>query len=476
MTSPLIWSYLMNLANKKGTIGLALCTLLIALFLILPVPEGMTRTAMASLGLFGGALILWVLEVVPMTVSTLGLICIMPLLGIMSFNQAIGNFGISTALFIMATGGITTIIGNSTLPLRITNMIMKLTKGDSGKMVFYFGLAGAILSGFMSSLATCALFFNFALVLLKANNCEPGKSNLGRCLMIVLPACCGIGGFLTPAGTPGNIVLMEMMETMGIHITFAQWCVVGLPLGLLATLIFALWLPFIYKPEKISEESMHIMEDKVKELPPLTLKEKKSVAVVLGMIVLWFIGSWVPYFSTTVVALLGMAVMFMPGTDLLTWKEFSEDCNWNLVFVMGSVSILMIGVTSTGAMDWIAGKLFSNIGVLPVTVMFIAIAAVICVMRAFIPTTTAVIALFVPLLQSIAVITGANLAALLFIPAFWGPAALLLCYTEPIYLITFGEKYYTAPDLLKAGILPSLLLSVIIGIALPILTTLAHIA
>ena len=51
----------MNLANKKGTIGLALCTLLIALFLILPVPEGMTRTAMASLGLFGGALILWVL-------------------------------------------------------------------------------------------------------------------------------------------------------------------------------------------------------------------------------------------------------------------------------------------------------------------------------------------------------------------------------------------------------------------------------
>ena len=103
-----------------------------------------------------------------------------------------------------------------------------------------------------------------------------------------------------------------------------------------------------------------------------------------------------------------------------------------------------------------------NIGALPVTIMFIAIAVVICVMRAFIPTTTAVIALFVPLLQSIAGITGASLPALLFIPAFWGPAALLLCYTEPIYLITFGEKYYTEGNLLKAGWLPSLVLACVI--------------
>lgn len=459
--------------NKKSIIGITLCALLIMVFCLIPPPEGMTDAGMASIGLFLGALVLWMLEVVPMTVSSLGLIALMPLFDIMSFNEAISNFGISTALFIMATGGITTIIGNSTLPLRITWMIMKLTKGNSRKMVFYFGLASAILSGFMSSLATCALFFSFALVLLKANHCTPGSSNLGRCLMMVLPACCGIGGFLTPAGTPGNIVLMDMMEGMGLHITFAQWCIVGIPLGLLATVLFALWLPIVFKPEPISEESLKEMEAQANALPGLTAKEKKSIAVVAAMIILWFIGSWVPYFSTTVVAILGMAVMFLPGMDLLTWKEFADDCNWNLVFVMGSVSILMVGITSTGAMDWIAGKLFANIGVLPVTVMFIVIAIVICVMRAFIPTTTAVIALFVPLLQGIAAITGASLPALLFIPAFWGPAALLLCYTEPIYLITFGDSYYTEGDLLKAGWLPSLIMAVVLGLTLPALVSIA---
>lgn len=459
--------------DRKSLLGLGLCAALIALFCLIPPPKGMTEAGMASIGLFLGALVLWILEVVPMTVSSLGLIALMPLLGIMSFNQAIGNFGVSTALFIMATGAITTIIGHSTLPLRITWKIMEVTRGNSRKMVLYFGLASAVLSGFMSSLATCALFFSFALVLLKANRCEPRKSNLGRCLMIVLPACCGIGGFLTPAGTPGNIVLMDMMEGMGISVSFAQWCVIGMPLGLLTTLLFALWLPVVFPPEAIDESSLKEMEEQVKALPPLTAKEWKSIAVVVAMIALWFIGSWVPYFSTTVVALLGMAVMFLPGMDLLTWQEFSDDSNWNLVFVMGSVSILMVGVTSTGAMDWIAAKLFANINVLPMGVMLVAIAAVICVMRAFIPTTTAVIALFVPLLQSIATMTGASLPALLFIPAFWGPAALLLCYTEPIYLITFGERYYSAGDLLKAGWLPSLIMAVVLGLSLPALVSLA---
>ena len=461
--------------NKKGVFGLILSAVIILTFSLLKAPDGMSPEGMKAIGLFLGALVLWVLEVMPMTISTMVLICLMPLLGVMTFNQAIGNFGIGTALFIMATGGITTIIRNSTIPLRITSWIMKITKGNTRRMVFYFGIACSLLSGVMSSLATCALFFTFALMLLKANSCEPRKSNLGRCLMIVLPACCGIGGFLTPAGTPGNIVLMEMMEKMGITVTFAQWCVIGIPLGLFSTVLFAWFLPLVFKPENISEESRQALIDQAAALPKLTAKEIKSIIVIAVMIVFWFLGSWVSYFSTTVVALLGMGLMFLPGMDLLTWKEFSDDNNWNLVFVMGSVSILMVGVTSTGAMDWIAAKLFSNIGLLPVTVMFIAIAVVICVMRAFIPTTTAVIALFVPLLTSIASITGASLPALLFIPAFWGPAALLLCYTEPIYLITFGERYYSAGDLLKAGILPSLFLSVVLGVTLPWLVQIAGI-
>ena len=135
---------------------------------------------------------------------------------------------------------------------------------------------------------------------------------------------------------------------------------------------------------------------------------------------------------------------------------------------MGTATILMNGVTSTGAMNWIVERLFANIDAIPVVLMWVVVAIVICVIRALIPTTTAVIALFAPMLYSIAGMTGANLTAMLLIPAFWGPAAMLLIYTEPIFLITYGERYYTEGDLLKFGWLPSLVMAVIIGLLFPI--------
>lgn len=455
----------------KGYLGLVLAAVLILVFAFLTPPEGMTEGGMASIGLFLAALVMWILEIMPMSVSALGLIALMPLLGILTFSETVSNFGVSTALFIMATSGITVSISNSTLPLRLTCWIMRVTKGNSRRLILYFGIAVSVLSAFMSSLATCALFFSFALVLLRASGCRPGKSNLGRCLMMILPACGGIGGFMSPAGTPSNIVLMEMMEGWGIHMTFAKWSAIGFPLGLLATVMFSLWLPCIFPPEQIDLSAISDLNEQEKALGKLTKKEIKSLAIVCSMIILWFLGSWVSFFTTTTVALLGLFVMFLPGIGVLDWKTFSSDCNWNLVFVMGSVSILMVGVTATGAMDWIAERLFSNIGALPPTIMFIVIAMIVCMMRAFIPTTTAVVALFAPMLVSIATITGQSLAALLMIPAFWAPAALLLVYTEPIYLITFGERYYSASDLLKVGWLPSLMLSIVLGISLPAIVT-----
>ncbi len=455
------------LQNKKSVLGLLLAAVLIIAFVLAPAPEGLSNSGMASIGLFLAALVLWSLEVMPMSVSALGLIALMPLFGVLSFNEAVSNFGVSTALFIMATGAITVALSNSSFPLRITCWIMRITKGNSRRLILYFGIAVAVLSAFMSSLATCALFFSFTLLLLRSSGCEPRKSNLGRCLMMILPACGGIGGFMSPAGTPSNIVMMDIMEGLGIHMTFAKWTVIGFPLGLLTVLIFALWLPVVFPPENIDVNSLSHLYDQQKSLGKLTKKEILSLVIVCAMILFWFIGSWIPFFNTTTVALLGLFIMFFPGINILDWKTFSSDCNWNLVFVMGSVSILMVGVTATGAMDWIAEHLFAGIGALTPTVMMIVIALIICIMRAFIPTTTAVVALFAPMLIGIASMTGLNIAALLLIPAFWAPCALLLVYTEPIYLITFGERYYSAGDLLKVGWLPSLIMSVVLGLVLP---------
>lgn len=319
----------------------------------------------------------------------------------------------------------------------------------------------------MSGIATCALFFGIVNTMLQSAGCRPGSSRLGKALMIALPVSCGAGSFMTPVGAPGNVLMMELAESYGIHITFAQWSAIGIPIGMLTVLISALWLPVVFRPEDVPAESQKIVSDQRAQLGPWTAFEKKAVILIACMLLCWFLGSWITFLNTTTVAVLGVAAMFLPGIDLMDWKTFHTGCDWNLVFIMGTASILVSGISATGTMDWIVSLLFSGIGQLPAWLMWIAISALVCILRAFTPTTTAVIALFAPMLYSIATITGANAAAMMMIPAFWAPAAMLMVYTEPVFFITFGERYYTEGDLLKFGWLPSAIMSVVIAFAFP---------
>ncbi len=64
------------------------------------------------------------------------------------------------------------------------------------------------------------------------------------------------------------------------------------------------------------------------------------------------------------------------------------------------------------------------------------------------------------MLISVSQTTGLSVSSLLLTASFRAASALLLIYTEPIYLIAYKEGCFSEADLLKAGIVPSLLLSV----------------
>lgn len=404
-------------------------------------------------GVLGACLILWISEAMPISLSSLMMICLLPFLGLMSFNDALSNFGVNTALFIMASSGITIALSDGAIPKFLTNLMMKKFGGKPRLLILGTALLVTVFSAFVSSLATCALFTALIVSALKSSGIRAGQTNLGKALMLTVPACAGIGGFMSPAGTPANILVIDLLKQQGIEVTFLKWCAVGFPVGIPAALLFALSVMLVFKPEK---DLNPVVYSEVKFSPA----DIKTLVIVSAVIVGWFLTSFLPVISPTIVALLGLSVMFFPGFDLLDMKKFSSGVNWDLVLAMGSVSILMTAVSGTGLLSDISGALFGNISSLSPVLIIIIISLVICLLRAFIPTTTAVIALFAPMLISVSQTTGLRIAPLLMTASFWAASALLLIYTEPIYLISYKEGYFSEADLLKTGALPSLILCV----------------
>ena len=89
-------------------------------------------------------------------------------------------------------------------------------------------------------------------------------------------------------------------------------------------------------------------------------KEITAIVIIAVTVILWFSSTWFPILNTTVVAAIACMLMFMPGVDLMDWKSYVAECDFNLLFMVGSVAITMGCVNYTGAMSWIMNKLFSG--------------------------------------------------------------------------------------------------------------------
>ncbi|MCD8254000.1 MAG: anion permease, partial [Oscillospiraceae bacterium] len=164
--------------------------------------------------------------------------------------------------------------------------------------------------------------------------------------------------------------------------------------------------------------------------------------------------------------------MFLPVVGLMDWKTYVKEADWNLLMMVGSVAITMGCVNSTGAMSWIMNSLFANVGLLNSFLLFLVVGFVICYLRVLIPTNPSVAAIFVPVMIGIAEVVAQTSGtdytlAMSFIPLFWGGATITLLYTEPIYLYTYSSGYFSAGDLFKAGLAPTLIMIVIIAAVFP---------
>ena len=119
-------------------------------------------------------------------------------------------------------------------------------------------------------------------------------------------------------------------------------------------------------------------------------------------------------------------------------------------------------MSSTGIMAWIVNALLSGMGGMNLMLAFLIMGLVVCVIRAFIPTAPAIVALFGPPLLTLAPILGATPMAMLYLPAMWACAPMLL-WIEPIYLFSYGWGYYKPLDVLKFGSVPCLILIIVMA-------------
>ena len=459
-----------SMSKKWLLIGIA--AVLIILSSVLPLPEGLTRQGMQSFGVILGAIVLWVGEAMNMAIVGIFMAALLTFLGVMTPGEMFKGFGGSVFFFMVGTMSITTAMASTTVPTRLAGLIMKWAKNSPRKLVVGFAVGTAILSSIMSNIPTCALFASLGIAVMKANgDPKPGTSNLGKCLMIAIPAGSVIGGYMTPAGGPTNIFAFNYLATpeIGHPITFLQWMAQGYPIGLVCVIIVALWTTFVHKPESIKEEALEKANEMIHGNGPLTGREKRVVGVVAAMFIAWVASSFVPnanLLNATCVALMGTCLFMFPGIDALTWNEYSEKGGWDASFMVGSVGALADAALSTGAATWLVNTTLGGAASWSPMMVFMMISFLVCIIHILIPSGPAVAGLAVIPIVGLAVKAGVNPVAAAILVSFWSAVTFVLP-TDAVPMFTYKFKYYGFKDMMKSGIPISIVIAILVAILIP---------
>ena len=457
-----------NVTLRQRLIGIAIALVLIVGACLIPGSEALGREGIITLGALLALAVLWATSALPIGIIALLIPVLLIVLGAADAKSVFSGYAATPLFFIVAVFALPVIMQKTKWGLRLINMLLKWTGSDSRKLVLGFMIATTLVSTVMSDVPTTVLFLGFALTILKAAGAKPGSSNLGKCLMIDVPVASVTGGIATPAGSSFNVVAMGIMQqTVGYGISFFDWMIVGVPLVVVMTPILWFFLTAIIKPEPISDDCLQGIRDDAAAATKIEPYDIKALAIILILIVLWIAGNWVPALNVTVVALIGLVVMFLPGMSLLTWKEFQDAVPWGIVLMCGTIMSIGGVVTATGGakflVDLVMGSGVTDMGFylcMFILFTFVYLLHTVC------PIGAAILGIFVPILIAVCATFGVSPAVPTIALAI-AVAGNVLLPVNPTVMLTYGEGYYTFADMFKTGIVPAFVLILLLTFWVP---------
>ncbi len=418
--------------------------------LVAPTPDGLAREAQSALAIFALCFMLWVTGALPLAVTSILAIVLLPTLRVIPASRSFSLFGSSAVFFILGAFIMAAAMMKSGLSTRLA--LAFLRRFDSGPRTLLAGVifAGGFLAFWMPEHAVAALMFPIVLEIARALELEPGRSPYGRALFLALAWGTVVGGIATFLGGARNpLALGILKEHYDLTIGFLDWMVAVAPLSviLMGAIFLLLSRSFPSDVTDVSRASV-VLRQKAKELGPMGRREKGIAAIVIITIVAWVVAG--RGFDLASISLLAAVSMF--AFDLIDWKSVEEYVNWGVILMYGGAIAIAAALHETGAARWIADVGMARIGAMPPFWMLMTFALVATFVTEAISNVAAV-ALLLPICFGIA--EGAGIPPVLVVYAVAVPAGLAFALPmgSPPNAIAYSAGYFRLKHAVSVGAL-----------------------
>ena len=428
---------------------------------VLPTPEGLAYEGQKAISLMICALIFWVLEALPISVTALLFTAMQPLLGIVNPGAMAANFLPSSFFFTLSCFLIGQALLDTGLGNRIVLLLLRASKNNPRKLLFLLMGVTSLISFVIANLALSAMMLPLMMKIFEENDLKPMQSNFAKALLIGVPVAISIGGCGTPAGALPNYQVMALTkEVTGVSISFGTWTALGGPLAVILTLLAYVIVVAIFKPEMKELKNIDYNQ-RIKDLGRITTKELIFVIIFALLIASWFVFPSIPMPITAIVA---CAIFFLPKLQILTGESFMKAVNWPVLLLLCGSTGLAMAIFQTGGAAWIANTVLQPFQSGSLVIIIAVLIFLTIYMHLLVPPNPSLVAVLVPIVGLFAMNMGVSVTLLILPLAYAANCAFLVPF-DPVIGLTYSTGYYSMKDLPKIGV-PISVVWIIIGTAL----------
>ena len=459
--------------DKKKLLSIILAFVLFLIIILLPTPADLPQAGQVALGILVLAVTLWITEAVTYPVSAAIIVALISIfIGLSpsledpnqvfgtknALNMAMSGFSSSALGLVAGALFIASAMEATGLHKRIALYIMSKVGTNVNNLIIGTILVSTVLAFFVPSATARAGAIVPILLGIVAALGLPKDSRLSALLTITAVQSISLWNIGIKTAAAQNMVALGFIEDQfSVDISWGEWFLYAAPFTIIMSVVLFFVMKYMIKPEYDGlNNGKQIILEKLKELGPISSKEKRLIIYSITLLFLWTTEGILHPVDSTTVTLAVFALMIMPGIGVYTWKHVQTSVNWGTLIVFAVGISLGTTLLNTEGAQWFSDTVLGAVGINKMPL--IAIIAVLSLFNILIhlgfASATSLASAFIPIViaLSTSLATDFNIIGIILIQQFVISFGFLLPVNAPQNMLAYGTGAFRAKDLLKTGI------------------------
>lgn len=415
----------------------------------LPTPPGLSVEGQRALAIFSVCLVLWVTHIIPLAVTSLLAIALIPIAGVLDSKEAFATFGNQAVFFILGAFILSAALMKSGLSSRITLWFLRKFGANPRRLLLGILLVPAFLSFWMPEHAVAAMMFPIVLEIAHSLEIKPFSHRYGQAMFLSLAWGAAIGGVATFLGGARNALAVGILkETTGQFIGFFEWMTAVVPI-VFVMLAVAYIIIKVFHPVDIKDTSraITVLEKKNKELGRVSFDQKMIGSIMIVTVLAWIFLSRITDLAN--IAIVAVFVLFV--FKLVNWRDIEAYVNWGIILMYGGAIALGFALEKTGAAAWLSKTVLGSFGLS--SLMILVAFAFLAIMLTEGMSNAAVVAMLMPVALGIAKANGIDTKAMVYVISVPAGLGFAMPMGNPPNAIAFSSGFIKHRKMLSIGLL-----------------------